>query len=264
MSKIIGIYKITSPTNKVYIGQSVDIENRKSKYKNLLCSSQPKIYRSLKKYSWEQHEFEIIEECLINELDNREYFWKKYFNSVEKGLNCHYKDTNGGYKSLDTRKKMSESHKGKHNLSKEHISKIIQTNKNNKYSLGRKDNEQVKNKRNNSISKTRANKKWECGRKPGWEMTEEHKMKLRIPKSEKAKNNMRKPRSEQGRQNMKVPKPNLQKNVSQYDLKGNFIKRWDSITEIYLYFNKPINSSAITCCLKGRQKTAYGYIWKNN
>ena len=31
---MIGIYKLTSPSNKVYIGQSLNIKNRLSKYKN--------------------------------------------------------------------------------------------------------------------------------------------------------------------------------------------------------------------------------------
>ena len=47
---MIGIYKITSPNNKVYIGQSVDIEKRLKRYKNLNCKKQSKIYNSLNKY----------------------------------------------------------------------------------------------------------------------------------------------------------------------------------------------------------------------
>ena len=31
----IGIYKITSPTRKIYIGQSINIEKRQSQYRNL-------------------------------------------------------------------------------------------------------------------------------------------------------------------------------------------------------------------------------------
>jgi hypothetical protein len=32
---IVGIYKITSPSGKVYIGQSINIERRIKEYKNL-------------------------------------------------------------------------------------------------------------------------------------------------------------------------------------------------------------------------------------
>ena len=47
---MIGIYKITSPSGKIYIGQSKDIEKRFKAYKNLKCKGQPYIYRSLLKY----------------------------------------------------------------------------------------------------------------------------------------------------------------------------------------------------------------------
>ena len=49
--KMIGIYKITNPNGKVYIGQSVDIEKRLSNYKRLSQSilEQPAIYNSLLK-----------------------------------------------------------------------------------------------------------------------------------------------------------------------------------------------------------------------
>ena len=59
----IGIYKITSPSNKVYIGQSTNLEKRKDDYIKLRCDKQPKLFNSLQKYDWEQHIFEIIEEC---------------------------------------------------------------------------------------------------------------------------------------------------------------------------------------------------------
>ena len=45
---ITGIYKITSPTNKVYIGQSYNINKRVNHYSNLLCKGQPKLFQSTK------------------------------------------------------------------------------------------------------------------------------------------------------------------------------------------------------------------------
>ena len=44
----IGIYKITSLTGKVYIGQSTNLEKRKDDYVKLRCNKQPKLYNSLK------------------------------------------------------------------------------------------------------------------------------------------------------------------------------------------------------------------------
>jgi len=59
---MIGIYKITNPKGKIYIGQSINIKRRFNEYKRLNCSQQPKIYNSLLKYGSDNHKFEIIEE----------------------------------------------------------------------------------------------------------------------------------------------------------------------------------------------------------
>jgi hypothetical protein len=48
------------------------------------------------------------------------------------------------------------------------------------------------------------------------------------------------------------------KSVSQYDLKGNWIRDWESQAEI----KKHSDYGDVGGCLKYNQKTAYGYIWK--
>ena len=74
---MIGIYKITNLKGKIYIGQSVNIEDRKLQYKYLSkYSLGRKIYNSLKKYGWKNHTFEIIEECFLDQLDEREIYWE--------------------------------------------------------------------------------------------------------------------------------------------------------------------------------------------
>lgn len=112
MNKICGIYKITSPSGKIYIGQSVNILSRKSRYVNLQCEQQIKIYRSILKYGWVAHTFEIIHECNRNELNNWERHFIILFNTFnsEHGLNL----TNGGDSasreiSEETRIKMRKS-----------------------------------------------------------------------------------------------------------------------------------------------------------
>ena len=101
---IIGIYKITSPSNKIYIGQSINIKNRKESYRRLACKGQSKLYNSFLKYGWKQHMFEIIEECNLEQLNERETYWKQYYLSqVEenwsKVLFCGLHDKGGGPKS---------------------------------------------------------------------------------------------------------------------------------------------------------------------
>jgi hypothetical protein len=48
--------------------------------------------------------------------------------------------------------------------------------------------------------------------------------------------------------------------VLQYDLDGKFIKEWSSQVEATKYLNK--TGDGIGACCRGRQKNAYGYIWK--
>lgn len=87
---MIGIYKITSPTGKIYIGKSIDIIKRWGEYMRQTKSiqAQIKISNSLKKYGPEKHIFEVLVVCPKNELADLEIFFIKKYNSVKKGLNC--------------------------------------------------------------------------------------------------------------------------------------------------------------------------------
>lgn len=81
MSKICGIYKITSPTGRVYIGQSVNIRKRWQAYRRLDCIKQKKLHASLNKHGWRKHQFEIITECDKGNLDEMEIFFINAYNS---------------------------------------------------------------------------------------------------------------------------------------------------------------------------------------
>jgi group I intron endonuclease len=87
---MIGIYKITSPTSRVYIGSSNDINNRLCSYKNLKCKSQTRLFNSIKAHGWHMHKFEVLEECSIEKLLERELYYGIKFNVLDKeaGLNC--------------------------------------------------------------------------------------------------------------------------------------------------------------------------------
>lgn len=52
------------------------------------------------------------------------------------------------------------------------------------------------------------------------------------------------------------------KKVNQYSLNGNFITTWDSMSDIYRFYNKDM--SHISECCSGKIKTAYLYIWRYN
>ena len=59
-----------------------------------------------------------------------------------------------------------------------------------------------------------------------------------------------------GTRNEKVSN-SLKKPIIQYDLDGNFIREWPSALDV----GKEVKTN-IGYCLRGRYKTAYGYIWK--
>lgn len=89
-----GIYKITNKINgKVYIGQSVNIEERfkshKYSYNNSKVSGyNTKFYRALRKYGIVNFSFEIVEEVLNRQdLNDKEIFWIKYYDSFKNGYN---------------------------------------------------------------------------------------------------------------------------------------------------------------------------------
>jgi group I intron endonuclease len=85
---MIGIYKITNPKGKIYIGQSVDIRRRKRVYETHNCKGQVRLYASIKKYGFNNHLFEVIEECNIEYLNERERYWQDFYNVLQEGLNC--------------------------------------------------------------------------------------------------------------------------------------------------------------------------------
>ncbi len=86
---MITIYKITSPTNKIYIGQTKNYKSRLNHYRILNCKTQYRLYNSLKKYGFNNHLFEIIEEVDVLIADSREQYWINYYQ-------CYWKDENKG------------------------------------------------------------------------------------------------------------------------------------------------------------------------
>ena len=128
---MIGIYKITSPSNRVYIGQSIKLEKRLLDYKKQKnCSGQPKIFNSILKYGIENHKIEIIEECDVEQLNVRERYWQEFYNAITNGLNCILTKTTDKKAVFckEVRKKMSIAGKGK-KQSNEHINKRVTSKK---------------------------------------------------------------------------------------------------------------------------------------
>lgn len=111
LNQNIGIYKITSPSGRIYIGQSKNIKSRFSYYKSLACKNQVKLMRSFKKYGFENHIFETIENCLINDLNDRERFYQEKYDVIKNGLNCILISSKNkpAKRSIETNKKISQA-----------------------------------------------------------------------------------------------------------------------------------------------------------
>jgi len=114
------IYKITNPNSRIYIGQTKNFKKRLGHYKemeNLEKLKQPIIGNSIKKYSFDNHIIEIIEECdCFEKLNERESFWIEYYKSncykypELRGMNC---SDGGDVIQLEdiTKQKLSEQSK---------------------------------------------------------------------------------------------------------------------------------------------------------
>lgn len=132
--KQVVIYKFTSPTNKVYIGQSWNWDKRIKQYKRIDCKNQTKFYNSLLKYGFENHNFEIVHE-LPNDvsqevLDNYEkLYWQFYVDLGFDILNCREPGKGGKLskesieKMLKTRGKWNHTEETKKSISAAHIGK---------------------------------------------------------------------------------------------------------------------------------------------
>lgn len=198
--KIIGIYKITSPSGKVYIGQSWNIRNRWKEYKRTLAFSQPKLHSSLKKYGFHEHSLSVIHELPSDVsqevMDNYERLYMELYTScgiellnIREGGSTGKLDketikkivekrrANGSYEVKEhVRKLTSERQKGKPlPITKEHILKTAEKlrgrkqpdwhkEKNRQAQLGRKHSEETKEKiRQSKIGRNRPDikLKWE-------------------------------------------------------------------------------------------------------
>jgi len=112
---MIGIYKIMNPKGRVYIGQSTDIQGRWRHYKKCGCKGQPKLHASFLKYAVDSHTFEVLEECSLEELNERERFWQEHFKVLDEGLNLRYTPLHfrAGRLSEETKAKISKTLTGR-------------------------------------------------------------------------------------------------------------------------------------------------------
>ncbi len=92
----IGIYRIVNKvTQKCYVGQSQNIEYRWKVHIGILSRNgygNSKLQNAWNKYGKDNFIFEILEECEVAKLDEREIYYIQIYNSYEDG----YNHTKGG------------------------------------------------------------------------------------------------------------------------------------------------------------------------
>lgn len=126
---MLGIYKITNKiNNKSYIGQSNNINRRFIEHKCINHETNKSLKLAFKKYGIENFNFEILEECSLQELNEKE----KYYISK---LKPEYNRTSGGdgspnhNVSNNLREKLRQKGKEQwNNLSEEQKNNILNNN----------------------------------------------------------------------------------------------------------------------------------------
>lgn len=243
------IYKYTSPSNKIYIGQSINPSSRRQDFNNLNTSyGGIKIDNARKKYGPKSFKYEILssisaetESDLAEQLDLLEIYYIDKYDSVNQGYNSSYGGKFGAYKktqeqiekSRNSLKKYYETHEI-HNKKK-----VLQYS-----SLGEfikewssaTEAEQYYGLSRSCISNACKSK----GTSKGYYW--------RYKNSDNIEQSIE----------VKVDKRSLP--VIQYTLSGEFIQEWKSskmaseVLGIYV--------SNIQACCNGKTKTSNGFIWR--
>lgn len=254
------IYKITSPSGKIYIGKTMNLQKRLSVYKSEYCKEQTLLYHSLKKYGYINHVFEIIDE--FNSDNNfaagKEIFWIRSFMShrrkwenSEYGYDVGLNLTDGGDGTAglifteEARKKMSDKKKG-----------IIPHNK------GKKITDESKKALSDGY-KAYLDKNGGAWNK-GIKKTEEQKRKISESKKGQSYNKGRVHTEENRKKLLKNLENarkflNNEKPVLLFDKEGNFIKEYQSIKKCAKDLN--LNYNTISRNLQGI-KNRKGYTFK--
>lgn len=82
------IYKITSPSGRIYIGQTINFKQRRYQYNGNSCKKQHRLYASFQKYGINAHEFKIVVFCKFEQLNILERLLQDRYNCTGiRGLN---------------------------------------------------------------------------------------------------------------------------------------------------------------------------------
>lgn len=241
-----GIYQIVNRVNgHSYIGSAIDISGRFRTHKSSLKRNKHhSIYlqRAWNKYGEDNFEFNTLENCEKEHLIKREQY---YLNELNPEYNiCKIAGNSMGVKhSKESNLKKSLNHAFKGKYGKEHPSSIplYQYDEEGKFIREWENAVEVEKEKgfdSGNIRKSVKNR-W-LFYNSFWSYEYYGEVYEDVPK----KNDRR-----------KTKKP-----ILQYSLEGFLIKEWDSAKDATIFLG--VREGNLSDNLKGKVKTAYGYIWK--
>lgn len=239
---------INKVNGKMYVGQTCKKpeyrwQNGKG-YAHCAC-----FYNAIQKYGWDRFDHEIIASNLTyNEADNFEKILIQQLKTTDSryGYNLDSGGYGGRTHSDETKRKISESGKGKHSgeshycfgksLSEETKRKISESTSGiNNPMYGKKHSDETR-KKISELAKHRLKNK---ENHPNYNKHLSEETKAKISSSNKG---------------------NSAKTTYQYDSNGHLVNVWESAAEVERIL--ALDRSNINKCCRGKIKMAYGFVWK--
>lgn len=252
------IYKAINKYNdKVYIGQTIySLEDRKrGHFERYKGETHTKFYDALRKYGWDNFNWSVIDTAKnLIELNKKEIYWINFYGSVNNGYNM----APGGDNNCMFEKEIAQKHD---EIMRSENVRIKISNSMKKYiSI----NGFSKAHRQKLSEKAKGNTKFK-----GRTLNDEHREKLFKARNEVMSNFKH---TEETKNKISITSKknwsNEKKKVDQYDLKGNFIRTFESFIDAVDWLRentqyKKASRANIRTCIK-RGSLVYGYRWNYN
>ena len=265
------IYRITSPSGRVYIGLTSNMDKRMSVYRCNFSKRQAAIYQSIKKYGFPAHNLKVIDTFSsdVGYANGKEMFWiKTYMSNKNK-----YPDQNG----------LNLNDGGGTNIGFKPSAESIEKGRQKK--IGRKASEETKEKMRKIMTGRKMNfthltpefRKMVSERNTGYRHTDESKRKIAAaskgnkfavgykmtPEQIEHRSSLIRGtrRSDEAKQaSRKTFMDRYSRKILQFSLDGIFIKEYDSVTDAGNELK--IWRANISKVLQGARKAAGGFIFK--
>ena len=261
------IYKGTNKINgKSYIGQTIkSIEERWRQHcyyeKHDEC---PKLNRAIAKYGIENFELSLVEECQIEELNEKEIFWISQYDSFHNGYNSTFGGDVGYRFDYDEICKEYSTDKNIANICKKfncsYGTVITALNTNSVQKEPWEKSVQMIDPKTLEVKKTFSSLTEAAKYFDGAVST------IKLASSGERDSAFgyfwRYAGDDEKVFESKTIYSTSNEIIVQYDKSGNYIKSFKTIADANRSLNKPFNHKSIGNVCNGRAKTAHGYVWK--